>query len=365
MRILTRYIFREFCVPFGYCLTGFMAIYVLFELFASFSRLSAAKVGFVTAVEYLAGYLAPYFEWLAPACLMLATLYTMWNFCRHSELIAMRAGGIGFLTIVKPILFAAVCVAAFTFWVNERYVPTHAQWAKQFRAAHFKTEEMAEASSIIYHDPDSNRTWEIGIVTSPHATAFENVKVAIDDSTGARIKTITAERAEHLDGVWCFYSPHVTYFTKDGAEKPSPTPELDALSLRTFPEFDEQPRDFLLQNCDWAYLSVSDRLRFLATHPSLSAERRTKYRYDAWSQLVAPLACIIITLFAIPAGVATGRQSVFKGVVTALGMFFAFYALTIGCMVLANCALLPPLIAAILPDIIFLIIGCIMFHRQR
>ena len=108
MKILTRYILREFCVPLVYCLTGFLSIYVLFELFGSFSRLMAAKPGFWKTVSYFAGYLAPYFEWIAPACLMLATLYTMWSFCRHSELIAMRASGIGFFAIVKPLLFVAV-----------------------------------------------------------------------------------------------------------------------------------------------------------------------------------------------------------------------------------------------------------------
>ena len=45
MKILTRYILREFCVPLFYCLTGFVSIYLLFELFGSFSRLMAAKPG--------------------------------------------------------------------------------------------------------------------------------------------------------------------------------------------------------------------------------------------------------------------------------------------------------------------------------
>ena len=74
MRILTRYVFREFCVPLAYCLAGFISIYVLFELFGSFSRLMKAKPDFGTVVLYFASYLAPYFKYVAPTCLMLATL---------------------------------------------------------------------------------------------------------------------------------------------------------------------------------------------------------------------------------------------------------------------------------------------------
>ena len=32
MKILTRYVLREFCVPLFYCLTGFVSIYLLFEI---------------------------------------------------------------------------------------------------------------------------------------------------------------------------------------------------------------------------------------------------------------------------------------------------------------------------------------------
>ena len=145
MKILTRYILREFCVPLFYCLTGFVSIYLLFELFGSFSRLVAAKPGIPAAAAYLAGYFAPYFQWMAPACLMLATLYTMWRFCRHSEIVAMRASGIGFFTIVKPVLATAAFMACAVAWVNESYVPRHSSWAKRFKDAHFNVAETDEA----------------------------------------------------------------------------------------------------------------------------------------------------------------------------------------------------------------------------
>jgi lipopolysaccharide export LptBFGC system permease protein LptF len=73
----------------------------------------------------------------------------------------------------------------------------------------------------------------------------------------------------------------------------------------------------------------------------------------------------VITLFAIPAGIASGRQSVFKGIVGALVMFFAFYALVIGGMVCADVGLIPPVPAAVLPHLVFLAVGICLFRRQR
>lgn len=365
MKILTRYVFREFCIPLCYCLVGFLSIYLLFELFGSFSRLMEARPGMLKAVTYLAGYLAPYFEWIAPACLMLATLYTMWSFCRHSELIAMRASGIGFLTIVKPLLVAAVMMAAFVVWVNEWYVPRYGQWAKQYKSARFKESEMEKADDVVFHNAAAGRIWRVGILVTPDAHVVEDVSVMVNAPSGQRLMTVRSPRAEWLDGMWYFMNSEVAYYDEAGEERASPTPDLDKLSLRAFPQFSETPDDFLLQNRDWAYCSTRDRLRYLETHPQLSADDRRSRRYDLWAQIFAPLACIVITLFAIPAGVASGRQSVFKGIVSALCLFFAFYGLTIGFMALAYKGWCPPFLAAMLPDAVFFAVGCRLFWKQR
>ena len=50
--------------------------------------------------------------------------------------------------------------------------------------------------------------------------------------------------------------------------------------VEAVPGFDERPEDFLLQNRDWAFCSVSDRIRYLKTHASLSQETRRDYLYE-------------------------------------------------------------------------------------
>jgi len=367
MRILSRYVFRAFCVPLTYCLLGFIAIYVLFELFGSFSRLSSAKPPLGVVIEYFAAYLAPQFQWLAPACLMLATLYTMWNFCRHSELIAMRASGIGFFAIVKPLLIAACLMAAFVAWVNECYVPARSQWAERYRNARFKGDEMKGDQKLLYKVPLARRTWEAGSIMAADASALEDVTVIVTgEKPGDPDMTIVAPRVEYLDGQWFFYEPVIRRMTSKGVPVPSPTPELEKLSIRAFPEFTETPADFMQEKRDVKqYGSTRERMRYLETHPNLSDDVRYTYEYALWSKLAAPLACLVITLFAIPAGVATGRQSVFKGIVGALALFFVFYGVTIGCMALAYRGWLWSPVAAFLPDVVFFAIGCMLFWRQR
>ena len=366
MKILSRYVLREFLIPLAYCLIGFLMIYVLFDLFGSFSRMAAAKISFGTAILYFCGYLAPYFHYIVPAALMLATLYTLWTFCRHSELVAMRASGVSFLAIVFPLLLVATLLAGGVAAVNEVFVPSKATWAADMKTYQFDESQFAKEADIVFRNTKASRTWQVGELLDKNAEHLGRVRVTLDrPNGGTRLMNVTAERADYLDGEWWFVNPKVQHYNELGQETATPTPELDALSLRSFSDFRERPIDFLTQNRPWKYNSVRERLHYLRSHPELDDDRRRDYLFDIWSQALSPLACIVITLFAIPYGIATGRQSVFRGVLSALGMYFAFYGTTIAAMVLAKNGLCPVSLAALAPYLIFFSLGIRAFYKQR
>lgn len=365
MRILSRYILREFIVPLVYCLVGFVSIYVLFELFGSFSRMVEAKLPFSLAFIYFAGYLAPYFHYLAPAALMLATLYTMWSMCRHSEIVAMRASGISFLAIVRPLLLCAFFIALGVLFVSEWFVPRYAHWAAQMKSERFELDKIAKADNAVLRNSDEGRTWNVDSMLKADGSSLGNVRVTMERPGGARLATITAERADYLDGEWWFIRPHVQHHDENGFEIATKTPEADSLPIRCYDDFGERPSDFVLQSRPLKYYNIHDRIRYLRTHPELTADKRSEYTYDIWEQIMAPWASIIITLFAIPAGIASGRQSVFRGILGALGLYFAYYGVTIGCMIVAKCGYSPPIPAAVLPSVLFLALGIRAFLKQR
>ena len=365
MKILSRYVLREFLIPLFYCLTGFLSIYVLFDLFASLPRMISAKLSFGTAAMYFCGYLAPYFHYIVPAALMLATLYTMWSFCRHSEIVAMRASGVSFVAIVRPILSVAIIMAAAVAWVNESFVPRRSQWAEQMKRAKFDESKFTRGDNIVFRNAKDFRTWDIDSFGDPDGEILNDVRVTIDRPGGGRLMTVTAPRADWLDGQWWFTKPQVQHYDASGSETATPTPDMDSLELRCFGEFQERPADFIMQNRPWKFNSVRDKLRYIRMHPEMSKEARRDSMFDVWAQIMAPFACLVITLFAIPAGIASGRQSVFKGILGALAMYFAFYGLVIGGMILAKNGLCPPFIAATLPHVVFFALGVRSFIRQR
>ena len=365
MRILTRYVLREFLVPLTYCLTGFFGIYVLFELFGSFNRIVEAKPRFLTVLSFFAGYLSPYLQWLIPAALLLATLYTMWNFCRHSEITAMRASGIGFTVIVRPLLAVAGLMALLVAGVNEFYAPWASELARVYRDEKFNPTTAKVKENTPYINQQAGRVWRINRMTLDNPRLLEGVRLSFDRPDGSRQLDITCRKAEYLDGLWWFSYPQYQYFDELNNPLANPTPALAGLVIRSFPELTETPRDFLLMSRAWEYYTIRDMFHYLKTHTNLDAKEIAAKKYDIFSRLAAPFSCLIITLFAIPAGIATGRQSVFKGVILAMALFFGFYASSLGCMVLVKNQLLPVLVGACLPNLLFLAGGGYLFYRQR
>ena len=278
----------------------------------------------------------------------------------------MRANGISFLSIAAPILGVATLMAALVWCVNNEYVPARAQWARIMKTEEFNLAKIASADNLVYRNAQAGRTWTVTKLENGDPRHLLDIRIVTDrPDGGARQESITAARADFLDGEWWLTDAETIHYDTRGVECPSPVAERDALRLRALSEFDEEPVDFGMQNRDWAYNSVPERLRFLRTRKDLTKEMRRKYVYDTWAKILSPFACIIITLFSIPAGVATGRQSVITGILGALGMFFGFAALTIACMVLADIGWCPPILAAFLPHVVFGVLGVRAFLRHR
>ena len=352
-------------VPFLYCLIGFLAIYMLFDTIESAGKIMEVSPPKLLILRYMAGRAALYLEWLLPACLLLASLYTMWNFCRHSEITAMRANGVSFLSITWPMLAVGAFVGILCGLNNEFYGPQAGEFADKLRDNKFLPLSVEIRKAVPFYNPVDRRVWIVNEVDINNPSKLKGVKVSISRKDGSKEYDVSSSSAEYLDGMWWFRAPQYQYYDEFNSLLPLPYPGLTNVSLRAMCGFTEKPQDFALQNKAFEFYTIRDRLRFLESHPNLPPDERASHQYDIYSKLASPAACFVITLFAIPAGVATGRQSVFKGILYAISMFFGYYLLVTLSMIFAKRGLLDPLLAAWIPCLVFSVAGLYLYYEQR
>lgn len=370
MRILSRYVLKEFLVPVGYCFVAFAALHLIFELFDEFDKIIAAKPSPALLLRYVGGYLAKDMQWLVTPSLLLGGLYSMWQLSRHGEITAMRANGIGFASITAPILCASCVFAAVVWLCGEHYAPQAIHDAAIIKGSGFRTAVANVLSDVHFNNVNGRRDWQADRLDVA-ASALEAVKISWTDEEGYITRTLTADRATWHGDSWWFENANVIEYVHQPGASAQVASSRTERSLLVMPELDETPRDFTIeygmqgsgQSAD--SLSSADIRRYLAKRPNLEGADRRIWIYEMVNRLASPLACIFITLFAIPAGLATGRQSVFIGVVSAIALFISYYALSLMFGVLAKNGTLPVWFGIFAPNAAVCAASVWIFMRQR
>lgn len=371
MSILFRYVLRSFAVPATLCLVGLSALTLLFM---SFDLISAcfdpkANVTWQVAFDFMSGMLSMYLEWLLPAIFLLATLYTMWQLCRNSELIAMRASGIGMGTVVAPILLTAFVAAAFSFVNTEFLKPVAATRALVIKNSDFRETGREPRRGIGFQAPDGSHRWIIGEMDPRDPELLRDVKLTFFREDTSMAQMYEAPEARWLDGAWTLMKGVKIHYYNTLSEPELPGDRPDSLPTKTFYEqqVPEHPREILVQNGREELASAQDRKmqRKLRDQAEGGLTRRQKNAdsYNTYNHYAAPFAILLVTFFAIPAGIASGRQSVFRGILVALSLFLSYYAITALAMFLATNDFLKPALAVALPSLIFGVAAIVMFRR--
>src|SRR5438128_1138339 len=104
MRLLDRYLLREFLAPLGFCLSGFWLLAIAFDLTGELRSMQAKHLRAGDIAEYYLYRPPDLLVWILPMVLLLALLYSLTNHARHNELTAIRAAGVSLWRMSMPFL---------------------------------------------------------------------------------------------------------------------------------------------------------------------------------------------------------------------------------------------------------------------
>lgn len=359
MRILDKYLLREYLVPVAYCLLAFSMIFVISDLFANVTDFMDVHTPLLLIVLYYLAVLAPNLEFLIPASLLLATLYSLWQLCRNNELTAMRATGVSFGRITMPFLAVGLVATFVSAGLKETVAPAANQWAEDFKHNDFKPLKQRLRRDQRYYNSHAHRQWHIGYFDLNDPTRLYRVEVEEEREDGTPSRTLLAKKALWLDGEWWFFSLAEQLYTREGY----PKGDLTRIAGSNYGKrlvFPERPEDFVTEAKGWMFLNTAQMIRYLSTRPDLSKDELARKWFDIHSRLAMPWACLIVTLFGIPVGIQHGRQSALNGVFIAVALFFGFYALMQVGLLLGKSRIIWPWLGAWLSNIVFLSAGVIM-----
>ena len=374
MRLLDRYLLREFLVPLGYCLCGFLILWIFFDLFAEMNTFQSKKLHGGDIAEY---YLVNMPETLAiilPITVLLALLYTLTNHARHHEITAIRAAGVGLWRLCMPYLAVGFLASVALFALNELVVPDSSDAADKIlnrrapkTAGSLRPNQVA---NLGFSNTRDERKWLIGIYNTDTSEMTKvNVNWKLPDGSS---RWLVAERAARANDSWTFYN--VSEYNEAPGTGALPMPVLQTNAM-AFPEFTETPDEIkseikisganrpTARSTKLPELSIREILSYLSLHPQPLREKELYTKL--YGRLAAPWTCLVAVLIAIPFGAAGGRRNVFVGVASSIVICLLYYFLQPLCLTFGSAGYMPPWLAAWLPNLVFGMAGLWMTGRVR
>lgn len=382
MRLLDRYLIREFLVPFGYCLSGFLIFWISFDLIAEIDNFQDARLSVGEIAQYYLFKMPDMLVLVLPVALLLALLYSLTDHSRHNELIAMRAAGIGLWRLSAPYFLIGLLFSIVLFTMNEFLAPTGLEAAEVLLRRHQRNPALASREwqrNLVFRNDRENRDWHIAAYNVKTA-AMVSPMIAWRKPDGSRIE-VFAQRGAWTNDVWAFYDVQTHLYPAPPPTSPMLGKTNDFISsplmVKTnelvLPDLNETPEQIKsevkisslsqLAASRRIQLSLFDILNYKRLHPDLNPRNRALIETQLQGRLAAPWTSLVVAIIAIPFGAQAGRRNVYVGIASSISLCFAYFVLMRLGIALGTGGYLSPWLAAWLPNLLFATAGAVLINR--
>jgi lipopolysaccharide export system permease protein len=354
MRRLDRYVAGEFIKLFVLFSLAAPLLFVLADWTDNIDTYTERALDPIqVALGYV--YMMPQFILFSiPIAGLIATVFTVSNMTRHSELAAAKAGGVSFYraTIMLPVLGVVLTVGGLLL---SEVVPVSLRRANEF---HGEQQRQLTRNDFVYLSED-------GYVFSIRQLDPENGRIAglTVEREGDRVSVpdlhmVVEEAAWDSAGGWTLRDGYLRLFPPGGAER------LFRFTEVRLPLFSEEPEQLLTMPKEPDEMRYEELGRFIH-----NLERSGSEPYDLRVQqalkLAIPAATLIIVLFGAPLANAQPRGGAAYGIGISLGITILYLMLIRVFEAIGSTGSLSPIVAAWTPNAIFAVAAIILMARVR
>jgi LPS export ABC transporter permease LptG/LPS export ABC transporter permease LptF len=362
--ILDEYVLREFLGTFMLVLVTFVMLMLLFTFFELLGDIIRNHSPLLLVGEYLLNLTPSMIYTITPLSVLIAVLVVFGVLNRSSELTAMKATGISLYRIVVPVLVIACVLATSLFLFDEFYLPKANRKQEALRnvikgrpaqtVEHpgenwiFGQQKPGQPGRIFYYE----------FFDALH-DSFGNISVfEFDPGSFSISKRIFASSArwEPSIGQWIFDNGWERTFKGDEISSYQP------FVLSTFPEIREQPQYFKKEELLSSEMSFNELSAYIHDLGQ-SGFDTMRLRVQLNRKLAYPLITLVMAVLAVPFALSMGRRGSLAGIAVAIGVAIAYFVVDGTFEAMGSVNILPPLLAAWSPDLVFALAGGYLLLR--
>ncbi len=357
MKILDRYLLREFMVYLVLGLAGFIAIFVVVDIIEKADVFLDHNAPFPMIARFYLFRAPEVVVQVQPVALLLATFMALGQLNRFGELTAMRTAGLSLRRILAPVFAVAATGAVGALLIGEYVVPPANRerdriYTVQIQDLH--REDPRERADVTYLGSDG-RIFYIRLYDSA-ARRMQDVSLQVFRS-GDLVRRIDAASATWEGDRWVFEKGFLRTF-ENGAEKAQAFTRMPVAGIA------ERPEDFAKKTPEPDEMSYRE-LRAYVSRLRASGARVENYLVDLHLKLAFPLVNFIVVLIGAPLATRMRMQGAALGFGLSVLIAFLYFAFMRTGQALGHNGALPPYLAAWLGDLVFGVVGVVMMSRAQ
>lgn len=357
MRILDRYVSKSWVMIFILTALGFPVVSIMINMTDNLEKLLERGLKLPEIfISYI--YALPQNVFLVmPAAVLFATVFTVGNLGRHSELTAAKAGGQSFFRLTLPLYVLAALAAGLAYVIGEMAPETNTRQLELQRA---RVAKPRTARYNFVFRADQGWVYTIRSLDVQNRKLRQLVFERQGRGTDYPGLAITADSATYSDSIkgWTLWTGTTRQLEPDGRQLTFRfrSAHLKALS--------QEPVDLLAEPKAPEEMRYQELSRYIEALQR-SGNDTSKIEVDRALKIALPATCLVIALFGAPLAVTSPRQGAAIGIAISLGTTVIFLSMIQLSKAVGVSGVVNPVAAAWFPNALFLLAAFWLLGRVR
>lgn len=364
MRILDKYIIKNFLIPFFYCLSLFIFLYIIIDLFGHLDELLKHSVPILVLQEYYLSMIPFIIIQTTPVAALISTIYLISTMNKYDEITAMRAAGISIFRILAPFIFIGLIISISVFLVSEKVLPMSMKNAQSIKENYIEKEfqdkgNVKKTIKAIALYGKNDRLIFIENYNIHHNVAT-GITILQQDRFGNVIKKTNAQEGKWTGSSWVFSNILVYKLDEKGRVTGEPLFfEEKAISM-------ESPKDLISKGTYYEFMNLKDLSNYIQNFSNTSPDIIQRLNVDMHQKISFPFTSLVIILIGAAFAIKVrrrGKAAAIIGMGMSMVIGFIYYALMAMFIALGKGGIIPPFVSAHLANVLFGALGIILIRN--
>jgi lipopolysaccharide export system permease protein len=359
MTLLDRYLLNKFLVPFFYAATGFISVWLVWDLSVNLPDFLSGHAGIGLILRFYLLQIPSVIVLCVPVALLLALLYTLTQMSRRNEIISMLCAGRSLYRIFVPLVAVGLIATGVLSLLNHRLAPqagaVRDELKEEIRSGRKK--ETGYIAKHLFRNREDRRLWFFSHLNRDSNAAYR-VEIIEQNESGVVTEKWYSLRTSYIPETATWILEQARHVTVDESGNMVTSESSPRLEIRGW---NETPWKIASSSMNSEFLGLpelSDYLRYNAEFPHTRLAPYVTHWNYRWA---LPWVCLVVIFIAGPMGVVSGRRGIMGGVAGAIGLFAGLIFSSSLFIALGKGDRIPGWAAAWGPIIIFLGIGLWLF----